>query len=263
MSEATTKYVNALSHTISGTAYAHEGQHARALTSFRRAIELVVTEPWDGKVEAEAGRGPAFLEGGAALLWDLFSNMALSASFVGDNDLVVAALDVAAAYAAAPEARRSLMLQQASAAFRSADFKRAEETFRRGAAAARADGKEADALLAEFYVTIARLSQAEQKPQAPELAGLARAAERAADAFGEDLWMADYILATAVRMSYPYRFEYADTAALTERAFDVFVKRQTALAGYDAGQESSRRDRRSFLEIFVGASYEADLAAKQ
>jgi hypothetical protein len=28
-----------------------------------------------------------------------------------------------------------------------------------------------------------------------------------------------------------------------------------------AGQESSRGDRRSFLEVFVGAKYEADLTA--
>ena len=208
LSDAATRYVNALSHTISGIAYAREGQHARALTSFRRGIDLVVTGPWDGRSKPKLDASLLAQAGDGTMIWDLFANMALSASFVGEKELVVAALDVAAEYAATPEARRSLMLQQASAAFRSADFERAEETFRRGAAAARADGKEADALLAEFYVTIARLSQVDQKPQAPELAELARAAERAADAFGEDLWMADYILATAVRMSYSFRFDY-------------------------------------------------------
>ena len=65
-------------------------------------------------------------------------------------------------------------------------------------------------------------------------------------------------MSTAVRTSYSFRLEYADAAGIADRAFETFLTRQKALAGYETGQDSVRADRRAFLEIYIGAQYEAD-----
>lgn len=262
LSDQAVKLLNGTAHTVAGVAYGKESRHANALTAFRRAIELIVTTPWDGKGKPQFDAEFVSRQAGRDLAWDLFSNMASSASFDGDNDLAISALAVAADFADRPDRRVTVILQQAGIAFRGKDYAAAEKTFVEGIESARAAGDEQNAVLAEFYLAIARLFLAEQKPGAPELAVLASAAEKAAAAHCGDLWMAEYIMSTAIRTGYFFRFEYVDVAGIADKAFDMFLRRQAGLAGYETGQDSARTEQRSFLEIYVGAQYEADQAGR-
>ncbi len=262
LSEHAVRLLNATAQTVSGVAYSHESRHDKALVAFRRAVDLIVAEPWDGEGKPRLDASLLADHTWRDLAWELFSNLASSASFGEDNEFVGNMLDVAGEFADQPGRRVTLLLQRAGFAFRTRDYGAAEKVFRDAAEDSRASGDEKNALLAEFYVAIARLFQADNKAAGPEIAALAQAARTAATAHGNDTWMTDYVMSTAVKTSYSFRFEHADVAAIVEQAFETFLIRQKALTGYETGQDSVRADRRSFLEIYIGSQYAAEKAKR-
>ena len=179
LSDKAVRLLNASAHAIAGVAYAHESRHDTASVAFRRAVELIVDAPWDGKGKPSLDAS-LLDEAGRDLAWELFSNLASSASFLDDNHFVGAMLDVAGEFADNPGRRVALLLQRAGFAFRTKDYAAAETVFLDGAADARASGDEKNALLAEFYVAIARLFKADDTSARPALAELKAAAEAAA-----------------------------------------------------------------------------------
>jgi tetratricopeptide (TPR) repeat protein len=249
-------YHNARTQMIVGAAYSFEGRHQPALVALRRAADLLSVGAWDGKAKAELRPEVRNSSATDAVAWSTFSFLASAAGDAGDWPLAQAALDTAAEFATTPERRFSLLSQQAGAAFASKDYGKAEATFRRGEVDALAAGDATNAALARLYIAVARLAGSDGKPEGTADDELLQAAAAGADAVGEDLQMAEYMLTTAVRMVADKTGAYTDAMPAARRAFEVFKQRQKQIAGYEAAQESSRRERRRFLEIFIAGAYE-------
>ncbi len=250
-------YINARAHTLVGAAYGVEGRPAAAIVALRRAADLLCAEPWDGK--APAALLPLVHDYPATrdVAWDSFSYLASNAVTVGDHALALAALDTVDDLADNPARRFALMVQRAGITFIRKDYREAERIFLESGRDAEAAGDRINASLAHFYLAIARLYLAEGDAVAPARAVLAKAAEEAADVASGDLQMRQYVLTTATRMLFMQSFSHADALPVAEPAFAAFKARQSALGGYDAGQEAARRDQRSFLDIYIGANFAA------
>jgi hypothetical protein len=192
--------------------------------------------------------------------WLVFSYLASSAAGVYDWALCAVALESVEQFATTPERRFALMSQRATIAFHSADYKQAEEMFRRGESDAVASGDALNAALARMYTGFARLAGSAGKPEGREDDEVVRLALAAADAAGDDKQSVEYILTTAARMVVDTTSSFDAALPLARRAFDVFRERQKAMSGYDAGQEASRRDRRRFLEMLIAGEYAASQA---
>ena len=258
LSEQAVKLLNVRAHTISGSAYAKEGRDVNAMAAYQRAVDLVLREPW-------SSGSPKFDEeflsqaAGPDMVWELFSGIAASAP---DQAIAASALKVASGFADTPSRRTAVLFQQAGTAFQAKDYSGAERDFLAGMTNARDAGDQQTASLAEFYLAIAHLFLARPadsaKADSPQVRALADAADKAVQAYGDDAFMADYILSTAARLSYYFRLDYKDIGPLADKALAAFLKRQALLSGYEAGQLSSRAERRSFLEIYIGAQYAAE-----
>lgn len=260
LSEQAIKLLNVRAHTISGQAFAKESRYPNAMTAYRRAVDIATNQPWNGAGEPKLD--PQFLAqtAGPSILWELFSSMAATAANAREYQLANAALGVAARFADTPARRTDLLFQQAGNAFRNKDYSGAERAFLDGAVAARESGDEQTASLAEFYLAVARLFLARAagtSSVAPQLQALAVAADNAQRAAGDNILQAEYILTTATKVSYFYRFNYADIRPLADKALAAFVRRQSLMSDNEIGQNMSRADQRSFLEIFIGAQYDA------
>ena len=149
------------------------------------------------------------------------------------------------------------MVQRAGITFIRKDYQAAERIFLDSSRDAEAAGDGLNASLAHFYLAIARLYLAEGDAVGPAKQALAKAAEDAAEIASGDLQMRQYVLTTATRMLFMQSFDHADALPVAELAFAAFKARQSALGGYDAGQEAARRDQRSFLDIYIGANFSA------
>ena len=250
-------YINARAHTLVGAAYGIEGRPAAAIVALRRAADLLCVEPWDGK--ATAALLPLVHDYPATrdVAWDSFSYLASNAVTVGDHALALAALDTVDDLADNPARRFALMVQRAGITFIRKDYQAAERIFLDSSRDAEAAGDGLNASLAHFYLAIARLYLAEGDAVGPAKQALAKAAEDAAEIASGDLQMRQYVLTTATRMLFMQSFDHADALPVAELAFAAFKARQSALGGYDAGQEAARRDQRSFLDIYIGANFSA------
>lgn len=250
-------YINARAHTLVGTAYGFEGRPAAAVAALRRAADLLCGEPWDGK--GPAALLPAVRDFPATrdAAWDSFSYLASNAVAIGAFDLALAALDTVADLADRPARRFALMVQRAGITFSRQDYREAERIYLESGRDAEAAGDRMNAALARFYLGIARLYLAAGDAVGPAKDALAKAAQEAADVAGGDLQMRQYVLTTATRMLFMQSFSHADALPLAEPAFAAFKARQSALGGYDAGQEAARRDQRNFLDIYIGANFAA------
>jgi len=255
-------FVNARALSIAGQAYAYEGRSTLAYGSLRRAADLVLAQPWDGVAAPVLRPESADDEGWRSLTWTTFVHLASAA--IGVEELAVAqvALDAAAPLAQTPSDRFSLMVQQAGLSFWTRDYRKAEEAFLLGQRDAEAAGDTNNAALARVYVGIARLSYAGDDTVKEREAELLAAASDAADAMADNPQRVEYVLTTAVRMAVGNTGEAAASLPLARRAFDVFRERQKAIAGYDAMQEASRRERRRFLEMLIEGEYAAAEATK-
>lgn len=250
-------YINARAHTLVGAAYGIEGRPAAAIVALRRAVDLLCAEPWDGK--APAALLPLVHDYPATrdVAWDSFSYLASNAVAVGDHTLALAALATVEDLADKPARRFALMVQRAGITFIRKDYQAAERIFLDSGRDAEAAGDRLNAALAGFYLAIARLYLSEGAGVAPAKADLVKAAQSAADVADGDLQMRQYVLTTATRMLFMQAFDHADALPLAEPAFLAFKARQSAMGGYDAGQEAARRDQRSFLDIYIGANFAA------
>ena len=250
-------FMNARAHSVSGQAYAYEGRQRLAVIALRRAADLVVAEPWDGKSKPRLRGQVEREEGWKLLAWTIFSHLASAAVGAKELDMAQAAIDAASQLATTPEQRFTLLVQQAGLAFSSKDYARAVDVFSRGRRDAEAAGDAENAALARVYVAIARLSSAPEDAVPAEEAELLEAASDAANVMADDPQMVEYVLTTAVRMAVGNTGSTTAALPLARRAFAVFRERQRAMAGYEAVQESGRRERRSFLEMLIAGEYAA------
>lgn len=250
-------YINARAQTLVGAAYGIEGRPAAAVTALRRVADLLSAEPWDGKGPATLLQAVREYPATRAVAWDGFSYLASNAVAVRELDLALAALDTVDDLADIPARRFALMVQRAGVTFSRKDYGEAERIFVETGRDAEAAGDRLNAVLAGFYLAIARLYLAEGDAVAPARDALVTAASAAAEVAEGDLQMRQYVLTTATRMLFLRAFDHADARPLAEPAFQAFKARQAALGGYDAGQEAARRDQRSFLDIYIGANFAA------
>ena len=250
-------FMNARAHSVSGQAYAYEGRQRLAVIALRRAADLVVAEPWDGKSRPRLRGQVEREEGWKLLAWTIFSHLASAAVGAKELDMAQAAIDAASQLATTPEQRFTLLVQQAGLAFSSKDYARAVDVFSRGRRDAEAAGDADNEALARVYVAIARLSSAPEDAVPAEEAELLEAASDAAHVMADDPQMVEYVLTTAVRMAVGNTGSTTAALPLARRAFAVFRERQRAMAGYEAVQESGRRERRSFLEMLIAGEYAA------
>lgn len=256
LAAADVAFMNARSHSIAGLAYAYEGRSRLAFIALRRAADLVVAEPWDGKSKPRL-RGEVEREDGwKVLAWTVFSHLASAAVGVKELDAAQASIEAASPYARTSADRFSLLAQQAGIAFTSNDYAKAAEVFERGEREAKAAGDTENAALASLYLAIARLFLAPEDNNTTEQEALLKAASHAADVAAGDPQMVEYVLTTAVR-AVGHRGSVAAALPLARRAFEVFQERQKAMAGYEAAQASGRRERRRFLEMLIAGEYAA------
>ncbi|HEV7256126.1 MAG TPA: hypothetical protein VGN97_23910 [Mesorhizobium sp.] len=175
-----------------------------------------------------------------------------------------AALDVAAEFAEAPEARFALITQRAGLMFRSNDFMGAEKAFQQAQQDTSAAGDAMNSSLAQLYLAVSRLFmlQPEAPPEtsAPRLQAVFDGAREVAKEAGIDVQMAEYAFSIAVRTAYKFRFEARDALPVAAEALQAFRLRQAAMRGHEAGQLSTRREMREFLEIVISANLQSDQA---
>lgn len=249
-------YLNARGHLVMGVAYFQEGRHGLAIVALRRAADLLSVEPWDGKSKALLRPEVLNDEKSSTNAWHVFSYMSTVAQALNDWDLVAAAVDSSEQFANMPSRRFSLLSQRSTIAFQARNYAEAEAIMRRSEVAAVESGDALNAALARMYVGIVRLAAASGTPSASaEGAELVRLAEAAVTAAGDDLQMREFILATATKMAVQTQSSNATVLPLARHGFETFRDRQKAMAGYDAGQQASRRDRRQFLEMLIAGEY--------
>lgn len=248
-------FLNARALSVAGQAYAYEGRSRLAYTTLRRAANLVLAAPWDGKAEPVLRPATSTEEGWGILAYTVFAHLASSAFSVDELAVAQAALDVAAPFATSSQDRFALMAQQAGIAFRTDDFGKAEELFLRGRKDAEAAGDAKNMALATLYIAITRMADSGEDTRKARETELLAAADTAAKEFTDDPQMMEYVLTTAVRTSVSSTGEAVAALPLARRAFDVFRERQKAIAGYDAMQEAGRRERRRFLEMLIEGEY--------
>ncbi|MEP9385968.1 hypothetical protein [Mesorhizobium sp. KR9-304] len=256
-------YLNARTHLVLGVAYFQEGRHDLSLVALRRAADLLSQEPWDGKSKAVLRAEVLNDEKSSTNAWHVFSYLSSVAQAIGAWDLCAAAIDSSEPFATTPVRRFSLLSQRSTLAFQAKNYAEAEEIMRRSEVAAVESGDELNAALARMYVGIVRLAAAFGTPTAEtEGAELVRLAEKAAQAAGDDQQMVEFIYATATKTAVQTQSSNETVLPLARRGFDVFRDRQKAMAGYDTGQQASRRDRRQFLEMLIAGEYAAAEATK-
>lgn len=251
-------YINARTHLILGVSYFQEGRHDLSLVALRRAADLLSQRPWDGKSKALLRPEVLNDEKASTNAWHVFSYLSSVAQALGEWDLCAAAIDSFEPFATTPVRRFSLLSRRSTLAFRAKNYAEAEEIMRRSVVAAVESGDELNAALARMYVGIVRLAAASGTSTAEtEGAELVRLAEKAVQAAGDDQQMVEFIYATATKTAVQTQSSNATVLPLARQGFDVFRRRQKAMAGYDAGQQASRRDRRQFLEMVIASEYAA------
>ncbi len=254
--EADVAFMNARAHSIAGMAYAYEGRSRLAFISLRRAADLIVAEPWDGQSALRLRAEIESEEGWRLLAWTVLSHLTSASVGIKDLDTAQAAIEAAAPLSRDSSDRFSLFVQQAGIAFSTDDYARAIEVFSRGEREAQEAADPKNEALAGLYVAIARLFAAPADDNAAGQQALLKAASHAADITADEPQMVEYVLTTAVRAA-DNRGAGAAALPLARRAFDVFRERQKAMAGYEAAQESGRRERRRFLEMLIAGEYAA------
>lgn len=249
-------YLNARTHLVLGVAYFQEGRNDVSMVALRRAADLLSVQPWDGRSKAVLRPEVLNDEKSSTNAWHVFSYLSSVCQAVGAWDLCVAATDSSEVFATTPVRRFSLLSQRSTIAFQAKNYGEAEAIMRRSEVAAVESGDELNAALARMYVGIVRLAAAFGSPAAePASVELVRLAEAAAEAAGDDSQMVEFIFATATKMAVQTESPNATVLPLARRGFDIFRERQKAMAGYDTGQQASRRDRRRFLEMLVAGEY--------
>jgi len=259
LSHGEERLVNAWVRSITGAAYGAEGRHREAVTTLREAVDLLSSEPWDGRSIITL-YPDLVVELTGKVVWDVFIRLGASALFVGDSALADAALRNIADYATTPASQYSLLVQRAAILFRSGDFESVAALFRESEKAAEAAGNPANAALARFYVAVAKMRQGPQEPDAPGVAAMLQAAREAADAAGDNPVQVEYILTTAARMAVGYALAFRQALPVSSAAFAAFERRQKTMGDYEAGQEAVRREHRRFLETHIGVLYETSHA---
>lgn len=255
LSEGARRMVNAWARSIIGAALGVEGRHREAVATLREAVDLLASEPWDG-------RSPVTLHPDLLtnltdkVVWDVFIRLGASAISVEDLELANAAMLNMADRATTPHSRYLLLVQRAGILLRSGDFAAVEALFRDSEKAAEEAGDEPNAALARFYASIARMRQGAQEPDAPEVAAMLQAAREAAELAGGDLFQVEYILTVATRMAVGYASAYGQALPVSKAAYATFKERQRSMASYETGQDAARRERRSFLEMHISVLHE-------
>lgn len=255
LSRGAERLVNAWCRSITGAAYGVEGRHREAVATLREAVDLLSSEPWDGRSIVTL-YPDLVVDLTDKVVWDVFIRLGASALFVDDPALADAALRNVADYATTPEAQYSLLTQRAAVLFRSGDFASVAALFRESEKAAEAAGNPANAALARFYAAVAEMRQGPQEPDAPGVAAMLEAAREAATAAGDNPVQVEYILTAAARLAVGHALAFRQALPVSGAAFAAFERRQKSMGNYEAGQEAARRERRSFLETHIGVLYE-------
>ena len=254
LSRGAQRMVNAWARSVIGAAFGIEGRHREAVVTLREAVDLLASEPWDGRSMIKLDPD-GITELSDKVMWDVFIRLGASALSVEDLELADAALGNIADRAATPQGQYSLLVQRAGILMRSGDFVGVEALLREGEAAAEAAGNLEYAALARFYASVVRMRKRPREPDAPEVTAMLDAAREAAEAVDGDLRLTEYVLTVATRMAIGHAGAYLQALPVSIAAYDIFKQRQQTMADYETGQDAARRERRSFLEMHIGALF--------
>lgn len=259
LSHGVERLVNAWCRSVTGAAYGVEGRHGEAVATLRDAVDLLSSEPWDGR-SIVALYPDLVSELADKVVWNVFIRLGSSALFVEDLALADAGLRNIADRATTPESQYSLLVQRAAILLRSGDFATVAALLHESERAAEAAGNPLNAALARFYASVAEMRQGPKEPDAPGVATMLDAARAAATAAGSDLVQVEYILTAATRLALGHAPAFRQALPVSSAAFAAFEQRQKTMGSYEAGQEAARRDRRRFLETHIGILYETSRA---